>query len=74
MKVIESQSAVLSNYEVYQHIADQRARYKQKRHRGPPNLENVVKEVGLATSYPTTSQTCSYAYSCSSGFASLPVP
>ncbi|EFY90328.1 Calcitonin peptide-receptor component protein [Metarhizium acridum CQMa 102] len=44
MKILESQSAVLSNYEVYQHLTDQRDRYKQKKHRGPPNLETVVRE------------------------------
>ncbi|PNY26408.1 DNA-directed RNA polymerase III subunit RPC9 [Tolypocladium capitatum] len=45
MKVIESQSAVLSNYEVYQHLVDQRQRYKPTKRRGPPNLEMVVKEL-----------------------------
>ncbi|EXU99507.1 RNA polymerase Rpb4 [Metarhizium robertsii] len=45
MKILESQSAVLSNYEVYQHLTDQRDRYKQKKHRGPPNLETVVREM-----------------------------
>ncbi|KAL3960359.1 RNA polymerase III, subunit C17 [Purpureocillium lilacinum] len=45
MKVIESQTAVLSNYEVYQHLVDQRQRYKSKKRRGPPNLENVVQEL-----------------------------
>lgn len=48
MKVIESQSAVLSNYEVYQHLVDQRRRYKPTKRRGPPNLEMVVGEVGAA--------------------------
>lgn len=45
MKVIESQSAVLTNYEVYQHLVDQRDRYKKTKRRGPPNLETVVREV-----------------------------
>ncbi|POR33909.1 DNA-directed RNA polymerase III subunit RPC9 [Tolypocladium paradoxum] len=45
MRVIESQSAVLSNYEVYQHLVDQRQRYKPTKRRGPPNLEMVVKEL-----------------------------
>lgn len=46
MKVIESQSAVLTNYEVYQHIVDQRERYKKNnKRRGPPNLETVVREL-----------------------------
>ncbi|KAJ6441788.1 RNA polymerase III, subunit C17 [Purpureocillium lavendulum] len=44
-RVIESQAAVLSNYEVFQHLVDQRQRYKSKKRRGPPNLENVVKEL-----------------------------
>lgn len=45
MKVLEAQSAVLSNYEVQQHLKEQRTRYRKKQHRGPSNLENVVKEV-----------------------------
>lgn len=45
MKILEAQSAVLSNYEVFQHVADQRKRYKKSKRRGPPNLENVVREV-----------------------------
>lgn len=45
MKILESQSAVLSNYEVYEHLSDQRDRYKQNKRRGPPNLETVVREV-----------------------------
>jgi len=45
MKILESQSALLTNYEVYEHL---RARYAQpgKKRRGPPNLRNVVSEVG----------------------------
>ncbi|KAJ4269601.1 hypothetical protein NW762_001268 [Fusarium torreyae] len=45
MKVIESQAAVLTNFEVYQHISDQRERYKNAKRRGPPNLETVVREL-----------------------------
>lgn len=45
MKVIEAQSAVLSNFEVHQHVLAQKNRYKKNRHRGPPNYETVVKEV-----------------------------
>lgn len=47
MKVLEAQAAVLSNFEVYQHVVDQRQRYKQSRRRGPPNYETVVNEVRL---------------------------
>ncbi|CAM1509166.1 Fc.00g029050.m01.CDS01 [Cosmosporella sp. VM-42] len=46
MKVVESQSAVLTNYEVFQHLVDQRDRYKKNnKRRGPPNLETVVREL-----------------------------
>lgn len=45
MKIIEAQSAVLTNYEVYQHVSEQRERYKNAKRRGPPNLETVVREV-----------------------------
>ncbi|KAM4059219.1 RNA polymerase rpb4 domain-containing protein [Hirsutella rhossiliensis] len=45
MKIVESQSAVLTNYEVYQHLTEQRQRYKQGKRRGPPNLETVVREL-----------------------------
>lgn len=45
MKVVEAQSAVLSNYEVFQHLTDQRDGYKKIKRRGPPNLETVVREV-----------------------------
>ncbi|KAG5914836.1 hypothetical protein E4U53_004579 [Claviceps sorghi] len=45
MKILEAQSAVLSNYEVYQHLTDQRDRYKQTKRRGPPNLETVIREL-----------------------------
>ncbi|RCI14469.1 hypothetical protein L249_6103 [Ophiocordyceps polyrhachis-furcata BCC 54312] len=45
MRIVESQSAVLTNYEVFQHLVDQRRRYKPTKRRGPGNLETVVKEV-----------------------------
>ncbi|KAH7320215.1 RNA polymerase Rpb4-domain-containing protein [Stachybotrys elegans] len=48
MKVIESQSAVLTNYEVYQHVIDQRAakeNRKKENRRGPPNLETAIREL-----------------------------
>lgn len=45
MKVLEAQSAVLSNYEVFQHVSEQRKKYKKTKRRGPPNLETVVREV-----------------------------
>ncbi|KAJ4125472.1 hypothetical protein NW768_009091 [Fusarium equiseti] len=45
MKILEAQSAVLTNYEVYQHVTEQRERYKNGKRRGPPNLETVVREL-----------------------------
>lgn len=45
MKITEAQAAVLSNYEVYQHLVEQRDQYKKIKRRGPPNLETVVSEV-----------------------------
>ncbi|KAF4584448.1 DNA-directed RNA polymerase III subunit RPC9 [Ophiocordyceps camponoti-floridani] len=45
MRIVESQSAVLTNYEVFQHLVDQRRRYQPTKRRGPGNLETVVKEV-----------------------------
>ena len=49
MKILEAQSAVLTNYEVYTHLLDQRARYAKPEVRGrrPGNLETVVREVTL---------------------------
>ncbi|TWU79015.1 hypothetical protein ED733_008385 [Metarhizium rileyi] len=60
MKIIEAQSAVLSNYEVYQHLTDQRDRYKQKKHRGPPNLETVVREYLRTAPSPLSQKPLTY--------------
>jgi hypothetical protein len=45
MKILESQSAILSNYEVYQHLTDRERMLKEKKRRGPGNLATLVKEV-----------------------------
>ena len=45
MKILESQQAVLTNYEVYQHILEQRARYAKTKRRGPGNYKTLVDEV-----------------------------
>lgn len=50
MKVLEAQNAILTNYEVYSHLADQRERYVQSKRKGPPNFETVVREVRLSPS------------------------
>ncbi|KAK1253871.1 hypothetical protein MKX07_001948 [Trichoderma sp. CBMAI-0711] len=53
MKVLEAQAAVLTNYEVLQHLTQQKERYKQRKRRGPPNLETVVRElIQYLQSYP----------------------
>ncbi|KAH6604883.1 hypothetical protein Trco_006590 [Trichoderma cornu-damae] len=53
MKVMEAQAAVLTNYEVLQHLSQQKDRYKQRKRRGPPNLETVVRElIQYLQSYP----------------------
>jgi hypothetical protein len=46
MKILESQNALLSNYEVYQHIVDQRKRNKTQNRRLPGNVHHVMTEVG----------------------------
>lgn len=51
MKILESQSAVLSNYEVYQHIVDHQKSLKQKQRRGPGNLATLIKEVRSILAY-----------------------
>jgi hypothetical protein len=56
MKILESQSAVLTNYEVFQHITEQRERYKNAKRRGPPNLETVVREVRFFLKKAQTSE------------------
>lgn len=54
MKVLEAQSAVLSNYEVHQHLTElenrinkktQNLRGKERKEAVPGNLLNVIKEV-----------------------------
>lgn len=45
MKILESQNALLSNFEVYQHIVDQRARNKTQNRRVPGNAHHIMNEV-----------------------------
>ncbi|RFU29097.1 hypothetical protein B7463_g7241, partial [Scytalidium lignicola] len=47
MKILESQSAVLTNYEVYTHLFNQKAKHDRKgqKRRRPGNLETIVKEL-----------------------------
>ncbi|TFB04212.1 DNA-directed RNA polymerase III subunit rpc9 [Trichoderma ghanense] len=67
MKVIEAQAAVLTNYEVLQHLTQQKERYKQRKRRGPPNLETVVRElIQYLQSYPNplSQKPSTYAPDC----------
>ena len=52
MKILEAQNALLSNYEVYEFLAERQERLakqqKQNRRRGPGNLETLIREVGYA--------------------------
>ncbi|KAK2598119.1 hypothetical protein QQS21_005751 [Conoideocrella luteorostrata] len=64
MKIVEAQSAVLSNYEVYQYLSDQRSRYKQTKRRGPPNLENVVREYLRTEPSPLSQEPLTYTPDC----------
>lgn len=50
MKILEAQSAQLTNYEVYKHLIEQKERHAklqklEKKGRRPGNLETIVKEV-----------------------------
>ncbi|KYK55361.1 uncharacterized protein DCS_07324 [Drechmeria coniospora] len=63
MKIIESQAAVLSNYEVYQHLVDQRERYKLKKRRGPPNLETLLQYLRTQPS-PLSQEPSTYTAGC----------
>jgi hypothetical protein len=45
MKILESQNAVLSNYEVYQHLVDYQNTLKQNNRKGPGNLATLIREV-----------------------------
>ncbi|ELR06798.1 hypothetical protein VC83_04264 [Pseudogymnoascus destructans] len=47
MKILEAQSAVLTNYEVYTHLSELRERYakERKNKRGLGNLQTIVMEL-----------------------------
>ena len=45
MKILEAQNALLSNYEVYQHIVDLQRRNKAHKRRAPGNLATLMTEV-----------------------------
>lgn len=47
MKILESQSAILTNFEVYQHLLNeqQKAKLPDRKRQVPRNLQTVIKEV-----------------------------
>ncbi|KAI5863516.1 HRDC-like protein [Durotheca rogersii] len=45
MKVLEAQSAVLTNVEVYEFLSNQAKQYQEQKRRGPGNLETLRREV-----------------------------
>ncbi|KAI1498057.1 RNA polymerase III, subunit C17 [Biscogniauxia marginata] len=45
MKILEAQSAVLTNLEVYKFLNDQAKQYHDQKRRGPGNLETIRKEL-----------------------------
>ena len=48
MKILETQNALLTNYEVYQHILDTQRRAKNQKRRLPGNLATLLTEVRTA--------------------------
>lgn len=51
MKILESQSAIMTNFEVYQHLLNeqQKAKLPDRKRQVPRNLQTVIKEVRPAT-------------------------
>ncbi|KAL1837648.1 hypothetical protein VTJ49DRAFT_3547 [Mycothermus thermophilus] len=57
MKVLESQNALLSNYEVYQHTLDQRRNNKANNRRVPANAHKIMNEVSSPNPLTTLTST-----------------
>lgn len=55
MKILESQNAVLTNFEVYQHLINEQHKFKNpdRRKKVPRSVQNIVKE---ASTYPVHAQ------------------
>jgi hypothetical protein len=51
MKILEAQSATLTNFEVYKHLKEIQTKPRTGGRR-PGNLDNVVKEVSHSSSQP----------------------
>ncbi|KAI7777306.1 hypothetical protein LA080_003823 [Diaporthe eres] len=56
MKVLESQSAILTNFEVYQHLLNeqQKAKLPDRKRQVPRNLQTVIKEPDPLSQRPIT--------------------
>ncbi|KIH94683.1 hypothetical protein SPBR_03776 [Sporothrix brasiliensis 5110] len=64
MKILEAQNALLSNYEVYQFLAERQERLgkqKQNRRRGPGNLETLIHEYFRSPPGPLSQQPVTYS-------------
>lgn len=55
MKILESQSAILTNFEVYQHMLNQEYEFKQpdRKRKVPRSVQSMVKEVSILFPYST---------------------
>lgn len=45
MKILESQSAIMTNVEVYQFLSKQQKEYQKKNRKGPETFEVLRKDV-----------------------------
>lgn len=47
MKILESQNAVLTNFEVYQHLLNEQYKFKdhERKKKVPRNVQTIIKEV-----------------------------
>ncbi|EPE06274.1 rna polymerase iii subunit c17 [Ophiostoma piceae UAMH 11346] len=65
MKILEAQNALLSNYEVYEFLAERQDRLakqqKQNRRRGPGNLETLIREYFRSPPGPLSEQPVKYS-------------
>lgn len=49
MKILESQNAVLTNFEVYQHLINEQHKFKEpdRRKKVPRSVQSIVKDVSI---------------------------
>lgn len=53
MKILESQNAVLSNFEVYQHVLNEQHKFKHpdRKRKVPRSVQNIIKEASIFRVY-----------------------